>query len=431
MNVLFVSKDLAGGDLAHRLKKEGNNVKLFIDSRNQKQNFSGIVKKTEDWKAELGWVGKNGLVIFDDIGYGKIQDDLRKKGYSVVGGSAGGDDLENSRLLTQKILTAHGIKTIPSVDFHNTKDAIGFIRKNRGAWVIKQNGSIDKAFNYVGQLENGEDVIEVLKNYNRNNKKECQEIHLQKKVVGVEIGVARYFNGTDWIGPVEMNVEHKSLCDGDLGPKTDEMGTLMWYDGNDKKNKLFQKTLSKLKPYLQEINFRGNIDINCIVNGGKAYPLEITARFGWPATQLQDELNVSPWGGFLKAVADGREYDLKYKKDFGIIVLLATPPFPYDFRSRKHYPNGLDVFFKKSVNKKEMDHMHFEEISLKKNRYTITSKRGYIMTVSNSGKTVGEAREKTYRLIDKIVIPKSFYRTDIGLKFVKSDKARLKKWGWI
>lgn len=435
MNILFISKDLAGGDLAYRLKKEGNAVRLFIEDKNQRQNLSGIIEKTEDWKKELDWVGKKGLIIFDSIGYGKIQDELRAKGFLVVGGNEKADHIENNRQEGSKILSICGMRAIPSFNFSSAKDAIKFLRKNKGFWVVKQNGHTYKGFNYVGQLEDASDVIEVLKNYNRNDKKECQSIDLQKKVEGIEIGVARYFNGNDWVGPIEINMEHKNLCNDNLGPKTDEMGTLMWYDDNEN-NKLFQKTLAKLKPYLQSISFKGDFDIDFIVSKDKIHPLEVTARFGWPAVQLQSEIHISPWGEFLKAVASGKSYNLKFKKGFGIVVFIATPPFPYSMKLRKYYPEGQKIFFRDNFSKKDFEHVHFEEVSAKKNRkkekeYYISSKTGHILTISGIGKNVKEARKKTYSIIDKIVIPKMFYRTDIGLKFMQEECRKLKDWGWI
>ncbi len=430
MNILFISRDLAGGDLACRLKNEGNHVKLFIENADQRQNLEGMVEKTEDWGKELEWVGKSGLIVFDDTGYGKIQDDLRKKGFSVIGGSHGGDELEDFRHIGQKVLSVNDVNIVPSINFNSIKKAIKFIQENKGCWVVKQNGHTGKSFNYIGQMESGEDVIEILKNYNRNNKKDFQSIELQKKIEGIEIGVGRYFNGSDWVGPIEINIEHKNLCDGDLGPKTDEMGTLMWYDNNEN-NKIFKETLANLAPYLKQIDFRGDIDINCIIKKDKIYPLEITARLGWPALQLQDEIHISPWSEFLKAVADGKKYDLKYEKGFGIVVFLATPPFPYGFKSRKYYPEGIDIFFRKELAEEEMKHIHFEEVSLWKEKYYISSKRGYIATITGLGKTVEEARKKVYNLIDKIIIPKVFYRNDIGLKFIQKDHKKLKDWGWL
>lgn len=416
-----------------RLKKEGHHVKLFIEDKDQRTNMEGMIEKINDWRKELKWVGRHGLIVFDSTGHGRIQDELRQDGYSVVGGSYGGDRIEDVRQYGQKIFSACEIKPIPSVCFHSAKGAIDFLKKNRGPWVLKQNGHAEKSLNYVGKLENNIDVIRMLKNYHRNNGKECYSLDLQKKVYGIEIGVARYFNGNDWVGPIEINFEHKDLFSGNLGPKTDEMGTLMWYD-EDENNKLFQKTLSKLRSYLQKVDFRGDIDINCIVNKQGVFPLELTARFGCPSTQLQSEINVSPWGEFLKAVADGKQYKLKFKKGYGIVVLVATPPFPYKVRVRKYYPTGIDIFFKKEINVEEMKHVHLEEVSIRKNNgknYYISSKTGYILHVTGIGKTVEDAREKVYKMINNIVIPKMFYRTDIGLKFIQEDKKKLEEWGWI
>ncbi|MFZ2626804.1 MAG: phosphoribosylamine--glycine ligase, partial [Candidatus Moraniibacteriota bacterium] len=249
MNILFISKDLSGADLCYRLKKEGHNVRLFIEDKVQVHNFDGLVEKTTDWRKDVNWVGKNGLIVFDNSGYGKVQDDLRAEGYSVVGGNQMSDKLEHNRQYGQKILSVCGLNIIPSVNFSCTKEAVKFVEKNKGPWVVKQNGHVNTSFNYVGQLEDGKDVISVLKNYNRNNKKECVSIDLQKKIRGIEIGIARYFNGNDWVGPIEINLEHKGLFNGELGPKTFEMGTLMWYD-EDEKNRLFQETLAKMAPYL-------------------------------------------------------------------------------------------------------------------------------------------------------------------------------------
>ena len=85
VRVLFVSNDLIGGNIAYLLKKEGHDVRLFIDDQKRRENFENLVEKTEDWMRELPWVGKDGLIVFDDVGYGKIQDDLRKDGYTVFG----------------------------------------------------------------------------------------------------------------------------------------------------------------------------------------------------------------------------------------------------------------------------------------------------------------------------------------------------------
>ena len=74
MRVLFVSGELIAVDLCLRLKQEGCKVKLFIEDKSRYDCLDGMVEKTDDWEKELKWVGKNGLIVFDDVGYGEIQD---------------------------------------------------------------------------------------------------------------------------------------------------------------------------------------------------------------------------------------------------------------------------------------------------------------------------------------------------------------------
>jgi phosphoribosylamine-glycine ligase len=56
---------------------------------------------------------------------------------------------------------------------------------------------------------------------------------------------------------------------------------------------------------------------------------------------------------------------------------------------------------------------------------------GYVLYVTNIGRTVEESRTKTYSIIIKIIIPKMMYRNDIGVKFIKEDYKKLKDWGYL
>lgn len=430
MRILFVSGELIGADLCYRLKQEGNDVKMYIRDPKRRECLDGMVKKTDDWKKELEWVGKKGLIVFDDVGYGRDQDRLRKEGYRVFGGSVLGDRLEKDREYGQKILAKCGVSTLPSFRFGSPKRAAEFLKKHPGQWVIKQN-SHQSSLNYVGKVDAGDDVLSVLKKYEEIG---IQDVDLQKKVIGIEIGVARYFNGKDWVGPIEINVEHKSLFNGGIGPKTGEMGTVMWYT-DDESNRLFCQTLAKMKSYLQEIEFRGDIDVNCIIDKNALYPLEVTSRLGCPSTQLQTEIHLSPWTEFLGAVADGKSYELKYKRGFGVVVSVAAPPFPYEGISPVYSSKGVRVFFSRPLSQGERNQVHFEEISkdgrVEGKNYYISGSTGFILYVTGFGSSIEKARKGAYRVVEEIVVPKMFYRTDIGVQFAKKDLPLLREWGWV
>jgi phosphoribosylamine---glycine ligase len=306
VRILFVSKDFSGASLCCRLAAEGHDVKAHVAESWACEVLKGQVPRVRTLESGLRWVGRDGLVVFDDIGFGALQDALPRRGYPVFGGCEAGDRLELDRPNCQEVLARHGLRTLPFHYFENPGEAIRFVQANPAQWVIKKNGHPDRMFCYVGRLPDGRDFIDVLEQYRRHAKAPGNHVLLQRRVQGVEIGCARYFNGRDWVGPIEINIEHKRLFPGDIGPKTCEMGTLMWY-GADEENLLFCETLAKLKPYLSEIAYRGDMDIICIVNETGTYPLEVTARLGYPAVQLQMEIHESPWGDFLKAVAEGRE----------------------------------------------------------------------------------------------------------------------------
>ncbi|MDD2898756.1 MAG: hypothetical protein PHI31_08585 [Desulfuromonadaceae bacterium] len=436
MKVLFISKDFSGANLCLRLLREGNDIRAFVEDPLYNQVLDGLVEKVSLDEGLL-WIGTEDLIVVDAIGFGPLQDRLRGEGYSVVGGSAGGDRLENDRPYCQQIFKNHGIKTVPIHQFANRSDVISFVRNNPGRWVMKQNGESDKSFCYVGKLSDGSDVLDLLEYYRRKNSFEDTHFILQQHIDGVEIGVGRYFNGNTWIGPVEMNVEHKNLFSGGLGPKTCEMGTLMWYDP-DEENRLFQEVLAPLTPYLRQINFRGDFDINCIVNEQGAFPLEATCRFGYPAVQLQSVLHRSSWTRFLCAIARGESFDLEWHEGFGVVILIALPPFPFyqSVDRERPLPRGLKIHFREEPDAEDLRHFHWEEVTAEKDEhgretYYTCSDIGYLMHVSGVGASVEDARRDAYRRAGHIVVPKMFYRNDIGVKFLERDRGLLKEWGYL
>ena len=253
----------------------------------------------------------------------------------------------------------------------------------------------------------------------------------------MNLGVGRFFNGKDWVGPIELNIEHKPLCDGDIGPKTGEMGTLAWYS-DDEHQPLFQKVLAPLKLILQASNFRGDVDVNCIVNEKQVVPLEVTPRIGTPIVHVQQALHLTPWYEFLGAIADGRQISLEYRAEFGIGVTVAVPPYPYTGQLEGHHTaRGFPVqFLSEPTFEERSRHYHFESVrrdigSDGRERLRITNGVGYAAYVTGTGETAAAARDSVYSAVRNLCIPKAIYRTDIGKKFIETDAARLKAWGWI
>ncbi|MFH0979003.1 MAG: phosphoribosylglycinamide synthetase C domain-containing protein [Candidatus Woesearchaeota archaeon] len=223
-NFLFVSIDALISDIAWQVLKEGHNVKYFIEDPTQKDIADGFVPKTDNWEKEVDWAD---IIIFDDVlGQGKKAEKLKAQGKLVIGGSSYTDMLEDDRAFGQEELKKAGVPIIPYGDFTSFDDAVAFVQESPGKYVIKPSGEAQniKRLLFVGEEEDGKDVIQVLEAYKRAWSKEVKVFQLQRKVTGVEVAVGAFFNGNEFINPINVNFEHKKLFPGNIGPSTGEMG---------------------------------------------------------------------------------------------------------------------------------------------------------------------------------------------------------------
>jgi len=411
---LFVSLEALSIDLAYKLTQEGNEIKFFIQSQTEKDVGDGFVEKVNSWNEYVEWAD---VVIFDDIGFGRIADKLRLEGKKIVGGSSYTDRLENEREFGQQELIKAGVSTLPSWNFSDFDEAIKFVQGNRGRFVIKPSGKAqnEKELLFVGQEEDGNDVIDVLTHYKKSWSNKIRIFQIQKYAAGVEIAVGAFFNGTEFVTPINVNFEHKRLFPGDIGPSTGEMGTAMFWK---QKNKIFELTLEKLKEKLQEARYVGYIDINCIADSKAIYPLEFTSRFGYPTISIQMEGVTSEWGKFLLSIAAGERTELKTKKGFQVGVVVAVPPFPFnDDKTFKKYSEDATILFKK----RNTEGVHLGEVKRDDSDWRVAGRSGYSLVVTGSGNTTEDARIQAYSRVSNIMIPNMFYRTDIGIRWTRDS----------
>ncbi len=423
-NFLFVSLDGLITDIAWHVLKEGHEVKYCIENASEAQIGDGFVPKISDWKAEIDWAD---VIVFDDVlGQGSQAADLRAAGKAVIGGSPYTDRLEDDRTFGQEELRKHDVNVLPFYDFTSFDEAIDFVRKNPGSYVVKPSGEAQniKRLLFVGQEDDGRDVIDVLSAYKNAYSDKVKQFQLQKRVKGVEIAIGAFFNGQRFLSPINVNFEHKKLFPGDLGPPTGEMGTMMYWS---KPNRIFNQTLKKLEPTLRAEGYNGYLDINCIVNGNGIYPLEFTARFGYPTISIQQAGLITPIGEFLWRLAHGVDEDFRAKPGFQIGVRLVVPPFPFD-DPKTFEANSKDrvIVFNKPVR----DGVHIEDVRMENEEWIITGTSGVVLVVVGTGNSVRQAQTQAYNRIKNILIPNVYYRTDIGNRWLE-DCDRLHTWGYL
>ncbi|SMO78071.1 Phosphoribosylglycinamide synthetase, ATP-grasp (A) domain [Halorubrum cibi] len=211
---LFVSADAALiTDLAWQVHREGHDVKYYIEAESDREIGDGFVPKTDDWRAEVDWAD---VIVFDDIwvgsdvGTGELAEELRENGKAVVGGTPNTDHLEEDRGYAMEVLEDHGVNTVEHHIFDSFDAGIRHVQENPAPYVIKPLGEVQnvKRLLYVGNEDDGSDIVDVLKAYKKAWGHRMKGFQLQRKVEGVEVAICGFFNGNEFIDQVNFNFEH-------------------------------------------------------------------------------------------------------------------------------------------------------------------------------------------------------------------------------
>jgi phosphoribosylamine---glycine ligase len=422
---LFVSLEGLIGDTAWQVAKEGHDVKYFIRNEEEREIADGFVSKSADWEQDADWAD---VIVFDDVlGQGTEAHRLRQAGKLVVGGTPYTDRLEDDRAFGQAELRAAGVSIIPQRDFTSFDDAIEFVRANPNRYVIKPSGEAQnmKGLLFVGEEEDGHDVIQVLDDYKRAWSEKIRDFQLQRRVLGVEVATGAFFNGSEFLTPICVNFEHKKLFPGDIGPSTGEMGTAMFWS---EPNRIFNATLKKMEARLREEGYIGYIDVNCIVNANGIYPLEFTARFGYPTISIQQEGLNTPLGELLHGLASGTLSRLRARGGFQIGVRIVVPPFPFTDPERFQSTSKDAMILFKTASR---EGIHIEDVKLVNDEWLVTGTSGVVLIVCGVGPTMRQAQRQAYNRVRNVMIPNMYYREDIGDRWSEEDSDRLHAWGYL
>ncbi len=435
-------------DIARQLVLRDHDVKFCVDDPEEKESEMGLgfFEHVSNWRDHTSWAD---VIIFDNCGYGKIAEELRSKGKLVIGGSIYTDRIEEDREFGQTELESIGIPTIRNKEFTNFDEAISYIKSNPSRYVMKPSG--DKTVQHIGLLfigeeEDGRDVIHLLKEYKKAWGHKIPSIQLQKKVIGIEVAASAFFNGSNFVYPINIGFEHKRMFPGDIGPTVGEMGTSMFWC---KPNVFFDTTLKKMEPKLAKSGYVGYIDLNCIVDENNIYPLEFTSRFGYPTISIQQEAILEGIDTFLYGLVTKSFKEFKVKEGVQIGVCLFVPPYPFNddelFKVKYrnsiiYYNDGKGNTLNSDINTSSVDKfnnpldtaegVHIVEVKKVNGDWLISGSEGWPLIVTGSGLTMEDARAMAYQRVKKIMMPNMYYRIDIGSKW-NAEIEKLHKWGYL
>ena len=404
-----------------RLIAGGHEVRVSVSEPLAQGTMAGLVPRTSDWKDELDWVraaGPDGLVLFEAVGFGKLQDQLRADGFNVVGGSALGDRLEDDRAFALELLAGQGLGVPVVRQFTRAADGLADLRKRPRRCVYKVSASAGDTF--VGCFDDGRDVAAFLE-----ARVEAGErpFILMDHVDGVETGIGAYFDGHSFLRPACLDWEHKRFFAGEMGELTGEMGTIATFVGSDK---LFEATLAPLEAILREAGHVGYVNLNTIINADGIWPLEFTCRFGYPGFAVLEPLQHLGWAELFSRMLRREGGAFPVRSGFSLCVVLTSPPFPYS-----RHEVGEVVGLPLAIGDIAPEHLHLGEVGHDRGQLVTSGVYGWTAVVTGTGPTIAAAKAAAYRNAGEVRAPNLRYRLDIGDKLIAADWDKLVDWGWL
>lgn len=406
MKILMISKSGDGFGIAQKLQAEDHDIRVWVKEKGFEYGLSGIIQQVSSWRSSASnWAD---LVISDMVGFGAFATQLDSMKVSYIGFNPIADLMELDRAKQMELFRRFSILIPPTEEFSTPGQAKSILNNwIPPGYVIKPSGNLDTGRTYVVK---DPDIYEwALDQFSGD-----QDMIVQEIVDGVEISTEGWFNGKEWLEPFNHTIEYKRFLPGDLGPNTGCMGNVVW--AADSKSELV-KNVKKLTPFLRAADYRGPIDLNTIVNASGIYALEVTARLGYDAIEALYEIFENPiLARLFESLAKGRKTnaldlaEIPIKKDlFGIAVRLTVPPYPYDEANKSD--RGMPI---KGI-PKNLAHIYPTDIFYNNNQFKWAASDGVLMKVGESGKSIEQARNKVYSIVDNIITEGLMYRKDIGI----------------
>jgi phosphoribosylamine--glycine ligase len=234
-----------------------------------------------------------------------------------------------------------------------------------------------------------------------------ETVVIEDFISGQEVSMLAFCDGYTII-PMIPARDHKPLLDGNKGPNTGGMGTFAPIPEFKEKwitrlqTELFDPMIKALKK--EDIEYKGIIYAGLIISDNNFYVLEFNCRWGDPEAEVLLPLLKTDLVSLCFDTINGKLKQVEWKYECALTVIAASGGYPDKYETGKLITGDLagtdDTIIFHCGTKKEH------------NQYFTTG--GRVLAVTGIGKTLSQAREKSYTALKKINFDKMYYRTDIG-----------------
>jgi phosphoribosylamine---glycine ligase len=343
-----------------------------------------------------------------------IIDHFERMNLRIVGPLKSAAQLEASKVFAKQLMKKYGIPAPGGETFTDFKKASAYIETQTPPIVIKANGlAAGKGVIIADSREKALESLSDIMN-NRIFGSAGDKIIVDEYLEGKEVSLLAFTDGKTVI-PMIPACDYKRVFDGDSGPNTGGMGSYSppgFFD--EKLTKDITETI--IKPTISAMNKEGNpykgvLYTGLMLTNKGPRVLEYNVRFGDPETQaILPRLKTDLVEIFL-AIIENRldKLNIEWSDNACVGVVLASGGYP------GNYKKGLPI---KGLDKLDKDILVFHAGTRIDPDSQIYTDGGRVLTVTSTGKSMAEAREKVYNSIPLIQFDGCHYRKDIAAREV-------------
>jgi phosphoribosylamine---glycine ligase len=333
----------------------------------------------------------------------------------AFGPTAAAGRIESSKAFAKSLMTRAGVPTPAYQVFDDPARAKDFVRGERRAFVVKADGLAKGKGTLVPR--DADETLECIDTLmlRKTVGAAADRIVLEEKIDGLEVSLMAMVDG-DRVIPLPPACDYKRALDGDKGPNTGGMGgySPVGFFGQAEVDRAVAAVLTPVVQALREDGtpYRGCLYAGLMVGPAGVQVLEFNARFGDPEAQVVLPRLDGDLVPLLEATARGALADIKpsWSDKSTVGVVLASHGYPATYQIG--FPiDGLGTI--------ERDVFVFHAgTAAGPGGYATAG--GRVLTVVARGDSIGEARDRAYRNVERIRFEGLTYRRDLASREIES-----------
>lgn len=342
-------------------------------------------------------------------------DALEEKGISCFGPRASAAIIEGSKVFSKDLMKKYGIPTASYEVFDNAESALQYLESAPIPTVIKADGlALGKGVIIAQTRDEAREAVRSIM-LDKAFGKSGDNIVIEEFLEGPEVSVLSFTDGKTLV-PMISSMDHKRIGDGDTGLNTGGMGTVApnpYYTDSVARecmDKIFIPTMNAMNA--EGRSFKGCLYFGLMLTKDGPKVIEYNCRFGDPETQVVLPLLESDLLDIMQAVSEERlaSVPVVFKNANACCVIMASAGYPTS------YKKGFEISVPDSIS----DSVYIA--GAERSGDKLLTSGGRVLGATACGKTLSDAIESAYALVDKISFEGAYFRHDIGQRALNAKK---------